>query len=158
MAGRLSAIYPGAVLLAILAPTVVCAQVWATGPNGVMGYISAPVPISPNCVPPAIWMQQPNGAYTCGVPAPPPPPPPPPANTPPPPAIPLDQTCAASLGISLRLFDGEFTQTSANTFQFGPNLDQSCGDVETDICTVTNGVANIQKSEQFLGTCNQGGH
>lgn len=44
-------------------PATARAQVWANGPNGA-GYISTPMPISPDCIPPQIWTLT-NGHYSC---------------------------------------------------------------------------------------------
>src|SRR5471030_2471439 len=45
------------------------AQVYATTPNGQMGYISTPNPVSPNCTAPYVWTAY-NGHYMCAVPPP----------------------------------------------------------------------------------------
>jgi hypothetical protein len=71
------------------------AQVWATGPNGQLGYVTTPNPISPDCVAPQVWTMT-NGHYSCANP---PSPPTPPAL---PPALPPsnpspDAMCTANL-------------------------------------------------------------
>jgi hypothetical protein len=46
------------------------AQVLAIGPNGQLGYVTTPAPISPDCIPPQIWTLT-NGHYSCQNPTPP---------------------------------------------------------------------------------------
>jgi hypothetical protein len=70
------ACWVGGVAVAIaLASTPIAgtAQVLAIGPNGQLGYVTTPNPISPNCIAPQVWTRQSNGVYLCANPAPPPP-------------------------------------------------------------------------------------